>query len=539
VTALAVSIAVEVASDVPQALELARRSGRDGATLVEWRIDSLLDEEDALTQARRLLRESPLPSIVTCRPRWEGGAFDGTDQERVAFLEALGTGDEPPVYIDVELAAYQRSSNLRQKIDLVVSHARQARDVRCALILSTHDFDGRPPDLVRRAEMMQEEPACAIVKLAWRARSLRDNLEAFELLRHRRKPMIALCMGPFGAPSRILAPKFGGFLTFASAEGAPATAPGQLGISELLERYRFQRIGPRTRVYGVLGWPIEQSMSPLLHNAGFNLTDHDGVYLPLAVPPEWEHFTATLGALLDDPHLDFSGCSVTIPHKEHLVRFVRERGGTLDAAAEATGAANTLVIGASGAPQGLNSDAGAALETLLEEGGMDRKALSSRRIGVLGAGGAARAVCWALADAGAAVVVANRGGARAAQLAAQLDGRPGADGAALRVTAGEVEDLRRERVSIIVNCTPVGMLGGPQPADSPLPDGFPFSSSMIVFDTIYNPSETPLLRAAKAGGARAIGGRGMFIRQAAAQFEAWTGRSAPASAWRRMLDDAL
>jgi len=539
VTAVAVSIAVQGASEVPSALELAARARLQGATLVEWRIDNLVDEKDALIHVRRLVRESVIPCIVTCRPHWEGGEFDGSDQERVAFFEALGTGSDPPRYFDVELAAYRRARNLRQKIDLVVRHDGQARDVQSSLVLSSHDFRGRPADLLRRVQAMQDEPACAVVKIAWRARSLRDNLEAFELLRHRRKPMIALCMGPFGLPSRVLAGKFGGFLTFVSADGASATAPGQPSAQELRDRYRFDRIGPRTCVYGVVGWPIGHSLSPLLHNAGFDAAGHDGIHLPLPVPPEWEHFTATLGALLDDAHLDFSGCSVTLPHKEHLIRFVRERGGALDAAAEATGAANTLVVGRSGSLQALNSDAPAALATLVEEGGLDRPGLRRARAAVIGAGGAARAVAWAMADAGVAVVVFNRDGARAEAVAAQLHGRPGSHGGPLRVSAGRMDGLDREHFEIVVNCTPVGMRGGPDPSGTPLPEAFPIEPGMTVFDTVYTPAETPLLRQARARGANVVGGRGMFLRQAAVQFAAWTGTAPPLEAWRRMLDDAL
>lgn len=536
-TVVAVSICIDAVADIVPALELAEAAGRDGARLVEWRIDGLADAEGAATHVRRLVRESPLPSIVTCRPRWEGGAYDGSDQERIALLEAIGTSDAPPSYLDVELAAYQRSANLRQKVDLVVRHERQPREVGSSLILSSHDFLTRPPDLVRRLEAMQDAPTCAVCKIAWRARSLRDNLEAFELLRHRRKPMIALCMGPFGLPSRVLAGKFGAFLTFASAEGAAATAPGQPTVRELTELYRFNRIGPETRVYGVIGWPVEQSKSPLLHNSGFDEVGHNGVYLPLPIPPEWEHFAATVGALVDDPHLHFRGASVTIPHKEHLVRFVRERGGGLDAASEATGAANTLVVNDGGGLRAMNTDGDAALETLLAEGGVEPAALTDLRVAVVGAGGAGRSVAWALADRGASVVVFNRDQARAERMAEELRQRPTCSRARARIAAGRMEALNCGCFPVVVNCTPVGMRGGPDPDGSPLPDDFPFESDVTIFDTVYNPALTPLLREARSRGARTVGGLGMFLRQAARQFETWTDRAAPMEAWRGLLGE--
>lgn len=535
VTALAVSIAVEGPADVAEALERATEAARDGASLVEWRLDALADGEEGVAAALRLIRESPLPCIATCRPRWEGGAYDGDDRDRIAFLEALGTAEHAPRYLDVELAAFQRSANLRQKVELAVDHERQPRDLKTSLILSSHDFQTRPADLARRVAAMQAAASCAVCKVAWRARSLRDNLEAFELLRQRGKPMIALCMGPFGLPSRVLAGKFGGFLTFASAEGAAATAPGQPSIRELRDLYRFDRIGPATRVYGVVGWPVEHSRSPLLHNRGFDLVGHDGVYLPLPIPPEWEHFTATLGALIDDPALDFRGASVTLPHKEHLLRFVKERGGQLDAASEAIGSANTLVVGEDGGLLGLNTDAAAALETLIVEGPVERARMPRLRAAVMGAGGAGRAVAWALADVGVKVVLFNRDRGRAERLASELSGRPTAAGGTASVTVGRPEAIACGCFEIVVNCTPVGMRGGPEPDGSPLPQEFPFEPGVTVFDTVYTPRLTPLLREAQSRGARTVGGTGMFLRQAAAQFAAWTERTAPMGEWTALL----
>ncbi|MCX5652707.1 MAG: type I 3-dehydroquinate dehydratase, partial [Planctomycetota bacterium] len=148
---------------------------------------------------------------------------------------------------------------------------------------------GRPIDLLRRVAAMQDDPLVSIVKLAWMARSIRDNLEAFDLLATRTKPLIALLMGEFGLMSRVLAPKFGGFLTFASDAEGSGTAPGQPTARELRDLYRFGAIGPATRVFGVVGWPVAHSRSPAFHNARFAEHGYDGVYLPLPVPGEWEH----------------------------------------------------------------------------------------------------------------------------------------------------------------------------------------------------------------------------------------------------------
>ena len=158
--------------DVDHALLRAREARDAGADLVEYRVDELVSGEAGEAELiRGLVGESPLPCIVTCRPTWEGGACDADDMTRVALFEALGTGEHPPAYIDVELAAYTRSANLRQKVNLAIDHERQSRDVRTSLILSTHDFDARPTDLTRRVLSMSEQSAAAVHKVAYRPSS--------------------------------------------------------------------------------------------------------------------------------------------------------------------------------------------------------------------------------------------------------------------------------------------------------------------------------------------------------------------------------
>jgi 3-dehydroquinate dehydratase/shikimate dehydrogenase len=527
-TLIAASIAIHSADEVSAALERGRAAANGGADLIEWRIDALAEEANPLPAAQRLVRESPRPCIVTCRPTSEGGTYGGDDSTRISLFEALAASDHPPRYIDVELATYERSENLRQKARLAVSHPNQPRDLHTSLILSAHDFSRRPVDLLQRIERMTADDACAVIKVAWMARSLRDNLEAFELLASRRKPMIALCMGRFGLMSRVLAPKFGGFLTFATDSAEDATAPGQPTVQELRSLYGFGTITPRTKVYGVIGWPVEHSRSPHVHNSGFHAMGHDGVYLPLPIPggpTEYEHFKATVGAMIDAPGLDFRGASVTIPHKENLVRFVRERGGRLDALSERIGAANTLIVGSTGAVSCANTDAAAAVRSLCEGMGIAREELPSKRIAILGAGGVARAIAAGLLDAGAKVVVFNRSEAKVAQLVKDLAGFAGSDSA--RLAVGKPDSISCGCFHAFVNCTPVGMAGGPDPQGSPLPDDVPLNGEVTVMDTVYAPARTPLIQEAEARGARFKTGVDMFVEQAAAQFEIWTGNPAP------------
>jgi 3-dehydroquinate dehydratase/shikimate dehydrogenase len=529
---ICVPIAVSEAGEIPLALERAARAKLVGARLVEWRCDGLASHDGAFEAIARLVRESPLPAIVTVRSAEEGGSCTLAENARLALLARVARGPGAPRMIDVEHAALA-SDLARGLLSAAVAggegggEGRGDGDQPARVVGSTHDFDGRPADLTQRFEALQHDPLASVAKLAWTARSLRDNLEAFDLLAVRAKPTIALCMGEFGLMSRVLAPKFGGFLTFAAdAEGA-GTAPGQPTVRDLRDLYRFGSIGPATRVFGVIGWPVAHSRSPAFHNARFAERGYDGVYLPLPVPPEWEHFKATVGALVDHGKLDFAGASVTIPHKEHLVRFVAERGGTVDADAAWLGAANTLVVHPRGTPDAqrlvaTNTDMPAAVEVLSAALATRGTAVEGARVAIFGAGGVARAIAGGLALAGATVVVFNRDRARAEALAQALSGRARANGRATRVVAGNDEHFRCnaprcECFHALVNCTPLGMEGGPDPKGSPMPDDAFLDDSTVVMDTVYAPKETPFLREARARGVVCVDGEAMFVKQAELQ----------------------
>lgn len=542
-------ICVPILADEPAVAKRdAILAAEKGADIVEFRVDLLMEADLSLDarigQIKDLVAESPLPCIVTCRPEWEGGLYAGDEDERVSMFEALGTADSPPAYIDVELKAYTASANIRQKINLAVDHPKQERHVRTRLILSSHDFTGRPADLTRKILAMHAEPACAVVKVAYRARSIRDNLELFDILSERQKPTIALGMGEFGLMSRVLAPKFGGFLTFASLRDESATAPGQPTIDDLLGMYRFRSIGKDTRVYGVIGWPVTQSMSPLIHNAGFAEIGWDGVYVPMPVaanPADAEasrlSFDTTFSALIGHLGSDFAGASVTVPHKEHAIHSCEDIG---DWNPFEIGAANTLrryFFDPENPREFLwqcaNSDAQAISALIDEEIGE----LRDRRVSIYGAGGAARAAAYVAARRGALVVLHNRSRPRAEALAVDLN-RLGLNG---RVAAASDDNEREASCDLHINCTPVGMAGGPDPdgLSIPIPDMPALPPETVFFDTVYNPIETPMLRAAKGRGYRTIDGVQMFVRQAAGQFELWTGQSAPVELFDRLVREKL
>lgn len=514
-THLCVSIFVR---DVTQAHRDAAISAEHGADMVEYRVDlpeDLFTDEATMT----LVKSSPLPCVVTCRAKWEGGHSTLPDAARFANLSTASKAGA--AYIDVELEAYRRSKN-----ELMVGGR---------LILSSHDFAGRPDKLYTILTEMNAAP-CDVAKIVWTARSIRDNIEAFEILQTRQKPTIALCMGEAGLISRVLAKKFGAFLTFASLDKSSGTAAGQVPIADMKNLFRWDAIGPQTKVYGVVAQPVAHSMSPALHNAGFEHVGHDGVYLPLLVEGSYESFKAFMETFLAFEPLHLSGLSVTLPHKENALRYLQEKGAEIEDLAIRIGALNTIIISrdAAGQPKlrGINTDYAAILDSITEKMGITREQLADYRVGVIGAGGTGRTAVAALAHYGATVVVYNRTKEKADALAAEFNGKSG------QVVSARLEKLCDSCCHIFINTTNVGM--HPNVNESPLGDRPPaFTSETVAFDTIYNPLKTKFLQQAEAAGARTIAGIEMFIRQAAAQFTAWTNRPAPTEIFCQILERRL
>jgi 3-dehydroquinate dehydratase / shikimate dehydrogenase len=533
-THLCVSIFVH---DLNQARRDIAAAAEAGADMVELR----LDRQDSPEDVRLLVGEYDMRFILTCRPRREGGESELDNESRLRLLAEIAPTDDS-VLVDVEGETARRVGT---------------EGILNPIIISAHDFTGRPDRLHNLILDMSAMPA-RVNKIAWTARTIRDNLEAFELLQTRHKPTIALCMGEAGLISRILAKKFGAFLTFASLSSESATAPGQVSIHDMKRLYRWDAINPRTKVYGVVARPVMHSMSPAIHNAGFDDVGHDGVYLPLLVEDSYESFKAFMESFLHFPGIDLAGLSITIPHKENALRYLKEKGAQVEDLADRIGAVNTIVIGPAtpspGTPgegggedppnlnpeprtlnpqlRGLNTDYAAILDSITTRLGITRDDLANYRVAVLGAGGTGRTAVAALAHYGATVVIYNRTKERSDALADEFNGRSG------KVVAARMDKLCDSCCHIYINTTSVGM--HPNVDASPLGDPPPkFTPETVVFDTIYNPMKTKLLQQAEAAGAKTIGGVEMFIRQAAAQFEAWTGKPAPTDLMRQVIERRL
>lgn len=521
-------LCVPITQREPPLAEQVREAREAGADLVELRVDCI-DDVEAVAELLRGPRE--LPMIVTIRPVEEGGQWDGPEADRIALIERLSL--LRPGYVDIEWAAWQRSANLRQKVGLVgrrideppVGETLRLARPRDVMILSHHDLGGVPADLTPIFDGLAAAPA-GVIKGAFLARDASDAILVLEELRRRvqqfsaagsGRGVIALAMGEAGVCTRVLARKFGAYLTFAGLRAGAESAPGQIPVRELREVFRWEEIGPGTGVYGVVGWPVGHSRSPQVHNAAMRARGINGVYVPLPVGPQWADLSAFLDRLSDSPWLDLHGLSVTLPHKIHALRWLEQHGHTVSELARRCGAVNTLTRRPDGSWEGDNTDAAGALTTLEEFEPLP----PSRNAAILGAGGVAGAIAAALLGRGCRVTIFNRTPGRAAQLAARLgcawapwERRPG------------------EGVQLIINCTPVGMW--PQVEGTPL-EAERIPPGALVFDTVYHPPQTRLLREARQRGCRVRGGEEMFIWQAALQFRRWHGVDAPLEVMRCAL----
>ena len=321
-------------------------------------------------------------------------------------------------------------------------------------------------------------------------------------------------MGEFGIPSRILCGKYGAPFTYAAFSAEREIAPGQLTFKQMTEIYRYDSITRDTKVFGVLGDPIGHSLSPVLHNSAMQKIGFDGVYLPIRVTRD------QLPQMLDDfQWLDVQGYSVTIPHKEAVLAKYPQ----CEEIVTQIGAANTL-FRVDGQWQSDNTDFSAAIDSLqlaLQPG----DSLDGKRILMLGAGGVARAIGLGVTRRGAVLTIASRTADRAKALAESL--------ACRHITW---ENRGSEFADILINCTPVGMY--PAINETPFQSNW-MRDEMIVFDTIYNPENTLLLKEAREHRCRTVSGVEMFVRQAAAQFTRFTGQPAPLEMLKETLRNSI
>ncbi len=469
-----------------------------GAGLVELRIDCLRREPDL----KRILSERPTPVVFTVRRGIDGGIWRGDELRRQRLLrEAIVAGVS---YVDLEM-------DIADKIP-------RPKFGNTKRIISYHDFKKMPEDLDDLHRRIQDLDA-DIVKIAAMAHTVADASRMLEMVARAEVPTLGIAMGPLGVFTRILGAKFGAPFTYAGFNPDRTFAPGMPFLETLKSDYFYDQINAQTEVYGVIGDPIAQSLSPAVHNAAFRHLGLNKVMVPFLIPKD--SLKESLGAL---KWLDLKGFSVTIPHKEAIIPLL----DTIDKAAERIGACNT-VVNQDGKWIGHNTDYRAAMDTLEDAlGGAIEGSVSplmDKQVLILGSGGVARTVAAGLVRRGAGVTICGRNEEKANTLAEELNCRSTSWG----MRAGTLCD-------ILVNCTPVGM--HPDVDASPVPAAA-FREGMLVFDTVYHPENTLFIKLAREHNCATITGVDMFIHQAALQFQYYTGQEAPYDLMRDTLKAKL
>ena len=478
-----------IGADPNQIVEKAEALVRDNSFL-EFRLDYLTKPGLALPRIKRFTESHPGTVVIaTCRRVSSGGKFKGSIASQLDILgKASASGCQ---LVDVEL---QTASKCKPE-------QLQKLRSRAALILSFHDFRGTKK-LDETLEKMLAYPA-DFYKVVSTATTLSDNVAMIKFLGRQgdRHSLVSMCMGEQGIISRVLGVRAGSVFTFASATAGEATAPGQVTAQELRNVYRIEQLDAATRVYGVVGDPIAHSLSPAIMNAAFRRENVNAVYLAL-------HAKTLKDLLTCVREIPIHGISVTMPYKEAILPHL----DNTDSHTTKIGACNTVVRAQDGKLYGFNTDASGIVRPLERR----LNTLEGARILVIGAGGAARAAVFGLKERGSEVYILNRSAAPAKKLAHRAHAR-----------IMKRADLKKLAFDVIINATPVGM-GNTR--ESPLHENE--INARYVFDMVYDPAETRLLKLAKERGAQVIPGIEMFVHQAARQFEIWTGKPAP---WDEML----
>jgi 3-dehydroquinate dehydratase / shikimate dehydrogenase len=483
-------------ADANEMIEKAEALVRDNPFL-EFRLDYLSKPALAIPKVKAFMESHPGTVVIaTCRRTVAGGRFRGSMASELNILsKASAAGCQ---LLDVEL---QTASKIKP------AQLQKLRS-RSALILSFHDFRGTKRLDETLAKMLAVQ--ADFYKIVSTATTLSDNVTMIKFLAKEsdKHSLIGICMGEQGIISRVLGVRAGSVFTFAAISPDEKTAAGQVTAQELRNVYRIEQVDAATRVYGVAGDPVTHSLSPAIMNAAFRRENVNAVYLTL-------HAKALKDLLTCMREIPLHGISVTMPYKEAILKHL----DNTDSHTTKIGACNTVVRAQDGKLYGFNTDAAGVVRPL--EGRLPT--LEGAKILVLGAGGAARAAVFGLKERGCEVYILNRTAGPSKKLARQA-----------RARTIKRADLKKLSFDVIINATPVGM-GNTR--ESPLHEHE--INARYVFDMIYDPAETRLLKLARERGAQVIPGIEMFVQQAARQFEIWTGKPAPGDEMLRTVLLAL
>ena len=484
-----------VGEDPSKIIDRAETLVRDNPFL-EFRLDYLTNPAAALPKLKHFLDLHPEATVIaTCRRVVNGGKFKGSAAAQLELLTDAAAAGFQLVDIELQSAEILKAGQLASLKDKV------------GVILSFHDFKATKKLEDTFADMKQY-PA-DFYKVVSTATTLHDNVQMMKFLQAHSAEfeMVGLCMGEQGIISRVLGVRAGSIFTFAAATRGEETAPGQVTAGELRDTYRIEMVDAATQVYGVVGDPVSHSLSPIMMNAAFRRETVNAVYLAL--------HAKTLKDLMSCVHeIPIRGLSVTLPYKQEIVEALSNS----DVLTRQIGACNTVVRGQDGKLYGFNTDVAGVIVPLEE-----RLTLAGAKVLIVGAGGAARAAAFGLKNKGAEVFITNRTAEKGQTLARQA-----------KAKYIKRADVAKASFDVIINATPVGMGANKQ---SPLEEKE--LNTKFLFDLVYVPAETKLVKMAKAKNITVIPGLEMFVQQGARQFEIWTGKPAPVADMAFVVSKAL
>ena len=484
-----------VGEDPSNIMDRAESLVRDNP-FMEFRLDYLSDPVAGLPKLKHFLDLHPEATVIaTCRRAVNGGKFRGSAAAQLGVLTKAAAAGFQLVDIEIQSAEILKAGELAGLKDKV------------GVILSVHDFK-TTKRLEETFADLKRYPA-DFYKVVSTATTLHDNVQMKKFLEAHsaQYEMVGLCMGEQGIISRVLGMRAGSIFTFAAATRGEETAPGQVTASELRDTYRIEMVDAATQVYGVVGDPVGHSLSPIMMNTAFRRETVNAVYLGL--------HAKTLKDLMSCVHeIPIRGLSVTIPYKQEIVGALSNS----DPLTKQIGACNTIVRAQDGKLYGFNTDV-AGIVVPLEQ----RLTLSGAKILIVGAGGAARAAVYGLKNKGAEVFITNRTAEKGQALARQA-----------KAKYLKRADVAKSSFDVIINATPLGMGSNKQ---SPLEEKE--LNTKFLFDLVYVPAETKLVKMAKAKNIQIIPGLEMFVQQGARQFEIWTGKPAPIAEMAFVVSKAL
>ena len=473
-------------------METACARARELGDVVELRLDCV-EDNDVLPRLQSLTGKDAGPFILTFRPSEQGGHRVLSRAEREAFWKGDWDASRTALAdIESDLVCDKDAPFIDGPFDW------------SRVIVSHHDFNGVPADLEEIYKRLARSLA-DVVKIAVQANDITDCLPVFNLLDRAHKEnrnLIAIAMGNAGVATRILGPSRGSYLTYASLEEESATAPGQVTARQLRSVYRIDDINNETMICGLVGMPVMHSVSPHMHNAAFAAEGVSGVYLPLEVRDVESFIKRMVHPGTRELNWNLRGLSVTAPHKSSVMQFL----DWIEPEAIEIGAVNTIVVEGKEL-RGYNTDVHGLMEPLRNRVG----SFNGLSVAVIGAGGVARAAVWALLREHARVKLFARSRPKVEAL-----------GQRFQVEFDPVQSASFRDYDVVINATPIGSGDfawlTPAVADQ-------LAGAKLVYDLIYNPIETVLLKEARDAGCETLGGLEMLVAQARVQFELWTGKT--------------